>query len=260
MLAEGRALRRNHLNKLTKKKTLKINCFTDVTPHFLENKHYQSTWEQLHLWKPSKPYLENVTRLLYEYVMYPKQPLCNLIVSHANKLLTRTMIGVQVRIGGKRKLYTDKQFLTLDEHSLFFTKIDAYLQEHQLTLKDVYVFVSTDDSSVQQLFIDKYHESVYTVDDFKIGHSSIKKNQMVAGKVMEFTQRAILDILLLQRADYLLYTNSSSFGYLASQLQQNRHSPVHLDDYIDWSQHEDRCSVFERSARPFKCDIIGNIV
>lgn len=256
-LAQGRTLRRNHLNKLTKKKSLRINCFTDVTPHFLNNTHYQETWTKLHLWKDQTPHIENVVSLFYELVMYPKQPLCNIIVNHTEKLLKRKMIGVQVRIGGKRRLYTDKQFLTTSDISQFYEKIDAYMNLNSLELKDVFVFVSTDDPSVQDLFKEKYKESVYIVDDFDIGHSSVKKNMMNSQKVASFTQRAILDILLLQRADYLIYTNSSSYGYLASKLQSNRNSPIRIDDYVDWSLHEDHCSVFERSSRPFLFDVVG---
>lgn len=257
LLAQGRAIRRNHLNKLTKKKSLVIDCFTDVTPHFLENKLYQSTWEKLNLWKDQEPHIENVVGLLYELVMYPKQPLCNLIVQYADKLLKRRMIGVQVRIGGKRTTYEDKQFLELSDLEHFFNRIDNYMVSNHLKQDDVYVFLSTDDPGITSRFKNKYGNSVFAVKEFTIGHSSPNKNRLQRNRIEQFTKRAIVDLLLLQRADYLLYTNTSSYGYLASRLMQNRNSSVIIDDYVDWSKHEDHCSVFERSSRPFFSEAIG---
>lgn len=258
IFAQGRAIRRNHLNKLTKKKSLVIDCFTDVTPHFLENPIYQKTWEGYHLWKEQKPHIENAVSLFYELFMYPKQPLCSMIVNHLDTLLKRKMIGVQVRIGGKRQLYEDKQFLMLSDLTQFFTKIDQYMLHHHLQLKDVYVFISTDDPSIINLFKEKYDTSVYTVKEYPVGHSSPQKNRMRIHKVADYTKRAIVDLLILQRADYLLYTNTSSYGYLASRLQQNRNSSVIIDDYVNWSLHEDACSVYERSNRPYISEAIGH--
>ena len=258
LLAQGRAIRRNHLNRLTRKKTLVIDCFTDVTPHFLENPLYQSTWETLHLWKDQQPHIENVVSLLYELVMYPKQPLCQEINYYLDILLKKKLIAVQVRVGGKRNLYDDKQFLELSDIPKFYMRINDYLHSNHLAEEDVYIFVSTDDSAVITMFKQKYPKSVFSVSSFSIGHSSPKKNRMQRNKVAEFTKRAIIDLLILQRADYLLYTNTSSYGYLASQLLRNRNSSVIIDDYVNWSEHKDHCSVFERSSRPYFSELIGH--
>ena len=162
--------------------------------------------------------------------MYPKQPLCQEINYYLDILLKKKLIAIQVRVGGKRNLYDDKQFLELSDIPKFYMRINDYLHSNHLAEEDVYIFVSTDDSAVITMFKQKYPKSVFSVSSFSIGHSSPNKNRMQRNKVAEFTKRAIIDLLILQRADYLLYTNTSSYGYLASQLLRNRNSSVIIDD------------------------------
>ena len=171
----------------------------------------------------------------------------------------RRIIGAQVRVGGKRKFFTDKQFLTMEELDLFYSRIDTYIRANNLSLDSVYIFVSTDEPKVFDHFKQRYNASMYFIDDFSIGHSSLNKNHMRRDIADEYAKRAIVDLLLLQRADYLIYTNTSSFGFLASQLQQNRISTVRTDKYIDW-QSQEECIVFERSSRPVLSEVVGDIV
>ena len=264
-LRQGREIRRNHLNKLTRKPSLIIDCFTNTTPNFLQNHHYADRWKRLHipfqsLSQPSpspmsaasqSPSVANAVNLFYELVMYPKPPLCGIIQQYTRFLFQRFVIGVQVRIGGRQALYNDRQFLTLQDLPLFYNAIDDLILQNNRSLSNTYVFLSTDNKNVIQLFRKKYGESLVVTNEFAIGHSAPKKNIASTSNVMQHTQRAIIDLLLLQRSDILLVTEGSSFGQLAVALQSNRNSEIRTFDYMD-SSIPDECNVFERSARPYR--------
>lgn len=254
-LRQGRDIRRNHLNKLTRKAALEIDCFTNTTTNFFQNPHYSDVWKHYHIYPAQQPMLQGVVNLFYEMVMYPRPPLCGIIQSHLKTLLRRFMIGVQVRIGGKQKHYTDKQFLTMDDISLFYEAIDKILQEESLSLSQVYIFLSTDNTTVISLFKRKFGSSVITTTEFELGHSAPGKNFGSMPNAVVHMQRAIVDLLILQRSDRLLVTFESSFGQLAAALQSNRNSSVSTFDYVDVLGNEE-CNVFERSNRPFHMEII----
>ena len=182
--------------------------------------------------------------------MYPKPPLCSVIQKYLSLLLQRFVIGVQVRIGGKQQLYTDKQFLTMDDLPQFYREIDRAILLHHHSLSDSYVFLSTDNEEVIHHFQKRYGYSLVTTTEFAIGHSAPNKNYAYSLGASTHMQRAVVDLLLLQRADVLLVTHESSFGQLAVALQSNRHSPIRTFDYLDASVSGE-CNVFERSTRPF---------
>ena len=257
LLAQGRALKRNHLNQLTKRKALLIDCFTDVTHHFLNNNAYRSTLTNLHLWSKSSPFLPNVVDLLFEYTMMPKQPLCSLINKYIHSLLQRVFIGVQVRLGGKSVFYNDKEFLQMDDLAQFASAIASYMRNRGLSNSDVFVFLSTDNKRVISFFQERFGNSLQMVKEYAIGHSAPNKNRFDFQNAPDYTKRAIMDLLILQRADFLVVTEGSTFGKLATRLQRNRNSTVIIDKAIDWSDRPDRCSVFERSDRPFLSQVIS---
>ena len=182
--------------------------------------------------------------------MYPKPHLCGIIQKYTRSLLQRFVIGVQVRIGGKQTHYNDRQFLTLQDLPLFYKAIESSLLQYNRSLSNTYVFLSTDNKNVIQLFQEKYGDSLVITSEFEIGHSAPKKNFAATSKVMQHTQRAIVDLLLLQLSDILLVTEDSSFGQLAVALQSNRNSEIRTFDYLD-SSISDECNVFERSTRPY---------
>ena len=255
-LAQGRALRRNHLNSLARKPALLIDCFTDVTPHFLLNRHYRSALERQHLWHKQQPHLRDVRNLFNELFLYPRASVCVLVNSYVSQLLTRTMIGVQVRMGGQFYRTRDREFLRMSDISLFFAEVERYMQRNRLGKEDVFIFLSTDTERVISLFRTRYGMQVVTTKEFEIGHSAQAKN-VFHRKGETHVMRAIIDLLILQRADFLVVTRESSFGLLATQLQSNRNSTVDFLDFIQWGKAK-KCTVFERSNRSFESVFIGS--
>ena len=139
VLRQGRDIKRNHLNSLTRSRALLVDCFTNTTPNFFVNPHYQDQWKRFHMISANATAIPEVVNLLYEMVMYPRQPLCEIIEDHQMTLLKRFVIGVQVRIGGQQARYKDRQFLTMDDLPSFYSVIDAVMTNRTLTLDDVFV-------------------------------------------------------------------------------------------------------------------------
>ena len=122
-------------------------------------------------------------------------------------------------------------------------------------MSEVYIFLSTDNKNVISLFKRKYGRSLVTTTEFELGHSAPKKNYGSMSNAIVHMQRAIVDLLILQRSDQLLVTFESSYGQLAAALQSNRNSSVATFDYVDVMGNEE-CNIFERSNRPFHVEVI----
>ena len=199
--------------------------------------------------------IPEVVNLLYEMVMYPRQPLCTIIEDHQITLLKRFVIGVQVRIGGQQARYKDRQFLMMDDLPSFYDVIDGVMVNRTLTLDDVFIFLSTDNPLVIQSFRKRYGDSLQTTTEFEIGHSAPKKNMGPDSVAATHMKRAIVDLLVLQRSDVLITTLESSYGALAAALQRNRLSPVDTQLFVNRNGETD-CNVFERSNRSYSQFII----
>ena len=252
---QGRDIKRNHLNSLTRSRALLVDCFTNTTPIFFVNPHYQDQWKRFHLVSNNATVIPEVVNLLYEMVMYPRQPLCTIIEDHQMTLLKRFVIGVQVRIGGQQARYKDRQFLMMDDLPSFYDVIDGVMVNRTLTLDDVFIFLSTDNPLVIQSFRKLYGDSLQTTTEFEIGHSAPKKNMGPDSVAATHMKRAIVDLLVLQRSDVLITTLESSYGALAAALQRNRLSPVDTQLFVNRNGETD-CNVFERSNRSYSQFII----
>ena len=78
-------------------------------------------------------------------------------------------------------------------------------------------FISTDSSVVERKLKALYPEQVIVLDSFRRGHSSLVKSNRNG------FFRAVMDISVLSRCEYLILTNHSSFGMIARMVSD---SPV----------------------------------
>lgn len=99
----------------------------------------------------------------------------------------------------------------MEDIPLYYEAIDKILQEEFLSLSEVYIFLSTDNKNVISLFKRKYGRSLVTTTEFELGHSAPKKNYGSMSNAIVHMQRAIVDLLILQRSDQLLVTFESSY-------------------------------------------------
>lgn len=128
----------------------------------------------------------------------------------------------------------------------------AYMRKHNLRRNDTYLFVSTDSDSVMRkikAIVKKTGDNfVYSVNDFKIGHSSTAKSGDRGIETWKkFYQRAIMDMFILKDSDYLIYSEGSSFGGISSQLQKTFDNQVSSDEFL--KRKGLKCSVYSQRTK-----------
>ena len=159
------------------------------------------------------------------------------------------MIGVQMRLGGTKANYNEKVFLGPHCITSFVDRVEHYIKIRNWDRSKVYVFVSTDSSyalkEIKKRLDINGTKIVYSVHDWKIGHSALGKSMKFGEKQRDsFMNRAILDLLILKESDYLIYSHGSSFGQMAYELQQSYRYPVHAYKFL--KSRTKGCSVFPR--------------
>ena len=157
------------------------------------------------------------------------------------------MIGVQMRLGGSKANYAERLFLGPKSIAVFLRKIEWYIEKKGWDRKEVVVFVSTDSTfalnEMRKKLDTSTYKMVYSVDEFAIGHSAMGKTLAYGEKQHDsFMNRAILDLLLLKESDFLIYSQGSSFGLIAYELQQAYRYPVNASAYL--RRHGMTCEVF----------------
>ena len=180
-------------------------------------------------------------------IMRPQPYLCEVVQKHMKILREKKMIGIQMRLGGKKANYAEKLFLGPKSVDVFIRKIEKYMQQKGWKREDVVVFVSTDSTfalnEVKKILNTPSYSMVYSANDFAIGHSALGKTLTYGDRQhASFLNRAILDLLLLKESDYLIYSQGSSFGLIAYELQQAYRYPVNATGYL--YRHGMVCDVF----------------
>ena len=201
-------------------------------------------------YKASPQYLGRVFRnTILKLIMNPKEELCNLINSHLDKLKQRHMIGLQIRNGGWRANYKEESILGNYTIKHFYNEVIHYLKFKKLRPKDVYVVISTDATLVAnrltKLFKKLDRTMVYKINDFKIGHSAPGKTfSDEDNNWNDYNDRAIMDLLILKDSDFLVFSEGSSYGQFAHELQQTYNNPISVKSFLQSKGLT--CSVYNR--------------
>lgn len=91
---------------------------------------------------------------------------------------------------------------------------------------------------------------------FSVGHSAEAKTSKRKKELWEsFTKRAILDLMILKESDYLIYSQKSSFGKFARELQMAYANPVDVDPFFERAGIAVQC-LFQ----PFICRVVDVFV
>ena len=180
-------------------------------------------------------------RLLFN----PNRSLCSIITNHLKILHTRYLIGMQIRLGGKKANYVEKEMLGIKGMLSAVRIVKEHLKKTGRTGKDVYIFVSTDSDYAVKYISHQFEDChcVYTVKDYEIGHSAAAASQGGNRKWKHATKRAIIDLMILKDSDFLVYTQKSSYGKFARELQLAKTSPIHVEPFL--REHGLQCSVFQ---------------
>lgn len=120
------------------------------------------------------------------------------------------LIGMQIRMGSGGADFRDShRFLHLSSLSTFIALAEDYRTSRGYSTSEVKWFVSTDSTEVERTLASQYPGRVVTMHAYRRGHSSPEK----ANRAGFF--RAVLDIAVLSRCEFMVLTNHSSFGMIA---------------------------------------------
>lgn len=241
---------RTPLSELLKTPTVLLATYSDFTALSLTPQFYQKTLFENGL--ISRNYSSamgmgmEVRSVWLRLLLNPCQSLCEIINNHIRVLQERTIIGIQLRLGGQRANYVEKQMLPVEVISRVTSLVWRYMKDHSLGSQDIYVFVSSDSDFAIRKIKQAFPDNVYVADDFPVGHSAEAKTRRSKGaSVWEmYTKRAIIDLMLLKESDYLIFSHKSSFGKFAHELQLAYSSPLDVNSFL----HEQglQCSVFHQ--------------
>ena len=237
-------------------KVVNLTTYSDMTSSFISPLLYQKKLQSAGFIPPeitssaSPQYLGRVFRnTILKLIMNPKEDLCKLVNGHLDKLKQRHVIGLQIRNGGQVANYKETIFLGQYAVEHFYNEVIRYLKFKHLQPKDVYVVISTDSTLVANRLTELFQKleptMVYTITDFKIGHSAPGKTFIKQGKSWnDYNDRAILDLLILKDSDFLVFSEGSSYGQFAHELQQTYNNPISVNAFLQSKGLT--CSVFNR--------------
>lgn len=241
------------LDKWWKEPAVVLNTYSDITSRFLRTDFYREQLEQWGVIPQLKGPIQHARQgslfrsAMLPLLISPHRSLCEIVNKHIRILRQKKVIGIQMRLGGEKANYSEKLFLGPKSIAVFLSKIEHVLQQKGWKREDVYVFVSTDSTyalnEVKKALNTPEYKMVYSVTEFMIGHSAIGKTVGYTDKVKDsFMNRAILDLLLLKESDFLIYSQGSSFGLIAYELQQSYRYPVNATAFL--KRQGLTCSVF----------------
>lgn len=236
---------RTPLSKLLKTPTILLTTYSDFTSRSLTPQFYKNTLLENGLisgnYSSEIRMGKEVRSVWLRLLLNPCQSLCVIINNHIQVLRERTIIGLQLRLGGQKANYVEKEMLPVEVLSRVVSLVWRYLKDHSLQLKDVYVLVSSDSDYAIRRIRKAFPSSTYVANDFPVGHSAEAKIRK-AGAWELYTKRAILDLMLLKESDYLIYSRKSSFGKFAHELQMATSNPLDVNSFL--LQQGLQCSVF----------------
>ena len=236
-----------------------ITTYSDVTARFLSPTLYAGAMRAIGVLPAQGPTPKNsklgeaFRSAVLPLLMAPNPQLCHVVNKHIRALRSRgTVIGVQMRLGGEKANYPERMFLGPKAVAVFAEKVQAYARHNGLHSGNSVVFVSTDsDFALQALsgLLQAPGEAwVYSVKDWEIGHSAVGKSQGFGDKKREsFMNRAIVDLMVLKESDFLIYSQGSSYGLIAAELQQAYRYPVNASAFL--ASKGLTCSVFHPRER-----------
>lgn len=210
---------------------LVITAYYDYTNTLFSTPRYDSLLESnglVPLFRPSQHHLttieatERLRRTFYtEFSLMtavraffrPKPQLQRLIDATLEKARGCHVIGFQIRMGSGGADFRDThRFLGMAALDRFVTLAEAYRRARGIGEDEVKWFLSTDSTEVERKLTETYPGRVVVAEGFGRGHSSSQN----ANRKAFF--RAVIDVGVLSRCEYMVLTNHSSFGMIARMI------------------------------------------
>ena len=188
--------------------------------------------------------MKEIHSIIYRLLLNPSFELCSVVNSYTRLFKDKYSIGVQIRMGGNMSNTKDAAFMNM-------TRVMGVADEIRrlLSLKNesnAVLFVSADTSSIVDYFRESLNSiRIISVKEYSIGHSaSAYGNRGNKQQWEQVTKRAIIDLMILKESDHLITTSGSSYGDLATELQQSYGLQVTLEPFL--KEKGLKCSVYNR--------------
>ena len=197
--------------------------------------------------------------LMYRLLFNPNFTMCSQINDHLAKLHQRTMIGIQLRMGGQLANYHERQMQGKYAMNVALNEVAAYMKENNLNRNNTYLYISTDSSKIYNEIVRIVTSSgvdfIYRMNEYHIGHSSTAKSRKKGWEEWKsFYHRAIMDMFILKDSDYLIWSEGSSYGGSAEGMQRTFDNEVSSDWFL--KEKGMKCSVYSMRKKAGKSFMI----
>lgn len=147
----------------------------------------------------------------------------------------KSLIGFHIRMGSGGSAFKDTHtFLLARDVFRYADEATRFMEEHHLLPENTRWIVATDSDSAEKSLRDKYGELIVTSKEFHRGHSK------TGAKDDEGFSRAVIDMLVLGRCDYLVLTKHSTFSVVARTLRKDGTKFMIMNSYgycpVRWEQ------------------------
>lgn len=133
-----------------------------------------------------------------------------------NPIQDKFLLGIHMRFGTSGGTIKDSHiFLQFFDIDSFIKRAESVIQQKKLALNETRWILSTDSDRAEEEFRKKYGDLIITSSLFKRGHSK------TGAKNPDGFTRAVIDLSLLGRCDYLVLTAHSTFSVMARTLSRN---------------------------------------
>ena len=229
-----KSLEVDSMEQLVPSPNLVITTYYDFTKHLLASRRYDQRLIDAGLVLPlslnsiptesplSDNAFEKLEKTYYtEYALMsavrlffnPKPFLQQEISSFLEQWREFHLIGMQIRMGSGGADFRDThRFLHLSALDRFIHLAEEYRNSRGYSSSQVKWFLSTDSTDVERKLASQFPGRVVTMTAYRRGHSSPEKANR------DGYYRAVLDVSVLSRCEFMVLTNHSSFGMIARML------------------------------------------
>ena len=189
------------------RESLNASCYFITHMHDLTNYIYSNANSSIRMRSlfhelPDKRIL---TKQLSHLLFNLKKPLKEQ-AQQIGERMNPPLIGLQIRTGGNLASFKDSaSYIKMDNLVNVINLINTIITNNKL--ENGTIFLSTD-SAVVQDHLKRVIHKVVTADVYQIGHTARGRTDYNDS----FVKRAVIDLFLLSRCDYLIVTKGSSFG------------------------------------------------
>ena len=148
------------------------------------------------------------------HTLFPPTPFLNTYLKQYEQQLGNGIrIGVHLRMGAGKSDWTDsRQFLTTKRFDAFIGMLKTLIKEQQKKHGSdvpIRIFLSTDSSAMERTMQQMFPEVLVSTKGFKRSHvGGVKATKYDSSSIL----KAVLDVMLLGKCDYLFLTRRSGFS------------------------------------------------